>query len=170
MPIIGPMFRKVTISRSIRTLGTMIASGVPMLEAIRLTAEVAGNYYYEQAVAARARAGHRRATGSANRSQANTLFPPMLVQMIAAGEETGKLDKVLDKVSNYYDHEVETSLKTATSMIEPIMISVMGVIVGGIGMACCCRSSSSASRPANEWFSFALQASVLKLEHDNSAT
>jgi type IV pilus assembly protein PilC len=65
----------------------------------------------------------------------NALFPKMLVQMIKSGEETGKLDTVMLKVSNYYDQEVETSLKAVTSMIEPIMITVMGVVVGGIGMA-----------------------------------
>ena len=134
MPIIGPMFRKVAISRSIRTLGTMIASGVPMLDAFRLSSEVAGNYYYEQLwldVLEQVTAGkqiHETLHG-------NPLFPPMLVQMISSGEETGKLDDVLAKVSNYYDQEVETSLKTVTSMIEPMMITVMGVVVGGIGMS-----------------------------------
>ena len=134
MPIIGPMHRKVIISRSIRTLGTMISSGVPMLEAIQLSADVSGNYYYEQLwrkVQDEVTSGNqiRDALGQ------SPLFPRMLVQMIGAGEETGKLDMVLTKVSNYYDQEVETSLKTVTSLIEPIMISVMGVVVGGIGMA-----------------------------------
>ncbi|MBI3836516.1 MAG: type II secretion system F family protein [Planctomycetia bacterium] len=134
LPIIGPMCRKVTISRSIRTLGTMITSGVPMLEAIQLSSDVAGNYYYEQLwqdVLAAVTSGNQICTALAR----NALFPKMLVQMISSGEETGKLDLVLMKVSNYYDREVETSLKAVTSLIEPIMITIMGVVVGGIGMA-----------------------------------
>jgi type IV pilus assembly protein PilC len=134
LPLIGPMCRKVTISRSIRTLGTMIKSGVPMLEAIALSADVAGNYYFEKLwrdVLEQVTSGNQICTALAK----STLFPRMLIQMISSGEQTGKLDDVLGKVSNYYDQEVETSLKTVTSMIEPILITVMGVIVGGIGLA-----------------------------------
>ena len=134
LPVLGPMFRKVTISRSIRTLGTMLQSGVPMLDSIRLCGEVSGNYYYErlwEEVRDQVTGGKRICEVLAG----NRLFPRVLVQMIAAGEETGKLDYVLERVSCYYDHEVDTALKTATSLIEPIMISVMGVIVGTIGLA-----------------------------------
>ena len=132
-PIVGPMFRKVTISRSVRTLGTMIASGVPVLEAIQLSAAVAGNYYFERLwmdVQVHVMAGNQICEALAR----NRLFPRTLVQMISSGEQTGKLDMVLIKVSNYFDQEVDTSLKTVTSLIEPIMITVMGVIVGGIGL------------------------------------
>jgi type IV pilus assembly protein PilC len=133
-PIIGPMTRKVTISRSIRTLGTMVASGVSMLDAIRLTAEVASNWYYEQAwlrVLDQITEGHRICDAL---KVEQSLFPSTLVQMIGAGEETGKLDKVLTKVSVFYDREVETSLKATMSMIEPLMICAMGFIVGGIAL------------------------------------
>ena len=133
-PLLGPLFRKVTISRSIRTLGTMIGSGVPMLDAIRLCAEVSGNYFYEQLwlnVQERVSSGDQICDALAG----NKLFPPMLVQMISSGEQSGKLDTVLERVSNYFDHEVETSVKAVTSMIEPIMITLMGVVVGGIGLA-----------------------------------
>ncbi len=134
LPLLGPMFRKVTISRSIRTLGTMLGSGVPMLDALRLSAEVSGNYHYEKLwehVLEQVTGGKRICEVLSG----NPLFPRVLVQMIASGEETGRLDFVLDRVSTYYDQEVEVALKTATSLIEPIMISVMGVVVGGIGMA-----------------------------------
>ena len=134
LPILGPMFRKVTISRSIRTLGTMLASGVPMLESIKLCGEVAGNYHYErlwEQVRDQVTGGKRICEVLAG----NPLIPRVLIQMIAAGEETGKLDYVLERVSTYYDQEVDTALKTATSLIEPIMISVMGFIVGGIALA-----------------------------------
>ncbi len=133
-PILGTMFRKVTISRSIRTLGTMISSGVPVLEAIQLSSEVSGNYFYEQLwqrVHDNVAAGDQICASLAN----TDLFPGVLVQMISSGEETGKLDEVLMRVSTFYDREVETSLKTVTSLIEPAMITVMGVVVGGIGMA-----------------------------------
>jgi type IV pilus assembly protein PilC len=134
LPLMGVMFRKVAISRSIRTFGTMLASGVPVLEAIKLSGDVSGNFHFEklwQEVGAQVTEGSRIAD-SLFRSR---LFPRMLVQMIKSGEETGKLDSVMLKISNYYDQEVETTLKAVTSMIEPIMITVMGVVVGGIGMA-----------------------------------
>ncbi|NLX96211.1 MAG: type II secretion system F family protein [Rhodopirellula sp.] len=134
LPIVGPTFRKVIISRSIRTLGTMLANGVSVLEALKLCGEVSGNYYYEQLwreVRDQVTAGKR----ICEVLEGNALFPRVLVQMIACGEETARLDYVLERVSAYYDQEVETSLKTTTSMLEPIMISVMGVVVGGIGLA-----------------------------------
>lgn len=134
LPVVGPMVRKVTLSRSIRTLGTMVASGVAITEGIKLTGEVASNWYYEQAwqrVLTQITEG-RRICEALKEEQA--LFPPTLVQMIGAGEETGKLDRVLSKVSHYYDREVETSLKATTSLIEPLMICAMGVVVGTIAL------------------------------------
>ncbi len=133
-PIVGAMSRKVTISRSIRTLGTMLRSGVPIMDAIKLAGEVSGNSYYEDLwshVLDEVTGGNRICEALAG----NPLFPRVLVQMIASGEETGKLDSVLERVSVYYDREVETAIKAATSMIEPIMIAVMGVVVGTIGLA-----------------------------------
>ncbi len=133
-PIIGNMSRKVTLSRSVRTLGTMVASGVSMLEAIKLTAEVSSNWYYEQAwlrVLDEVTQGQRI---SESLQDERDLFPSTLVQMIDAGEETGKLDVVLGKVSSFYDKEVETAIKATTSMIEPLMICAMGVIVGTIAL------------------------------------
>ena len=134
MPVLGPMFRKVCISRSIRSLGAMVQSGVSVLEALKLSAEVSGNYYYEKAW----KDALEDVTNGSRISEAlagNELFPKTLIQMIGSGEDTGRLDYVLKKVSGYYDGEVETALKTATSMLEPMMITVMGVVVGGIGMS-----------------------------------
>jgi type IV pilus assembly protein PilC len=128
------MFRKVVISRSIRTLGTMLSSGVPMLEAIRLAGDISGNVHYEQIW----KKVHDDVMGGKRICevlQGNPLFPRVLVQMIACGEETAKLDAILERVSVYYDQEVETAIKGATAMIEPIMISVMGAVVGTIGLA-----------------------------------
>jgi type IV pilus assembly protein PilC len=134
IPIIGPMVRKVAISRSVRTLGSMVAAGVPVLDALRLCAEVSNNCYYERLwlhVLEQVTSGKQICEGLVD----NPLFPPMLVQMISTGEETGKLDRVLEKVSTYYDQEVDSAIKTATGLIEPIMITVMGIVVGGIAMS-----------------------------------
>jgi type IV pilus assembly protein PilC len=132
-PLLGTMFRKVTISRGIRTLGTMVECGVPMLDSIRLTAEVSGNYYYTRSwerVLDEITGGNR----IVDALQRDRLFPSTLVQMIGSGEETGRLDEVLKKIGAHYDQEVETTLKTVTSLIEPLMITVMGFVVGGIGL------------------------------------
>ena len=111
MPIFGTMVRKVAISRSLRTLGAMIGAGVPVLDAMRLCADVSNNYFYEQLWQ---RVQDQVATGKriCEALAGSPLFPPMLVQMISTGEETGKLDKVLQRVSGFYDQEVEASLKT----------------------------------------------------------
>jgi type IV pilus assembly protein PilC len=112
----------------------MVGAGVSVLDALRLSAEVSGNYYYQQVwenVLDQVTGGNQIYVALAPSS----LFPSMLVQIIRSGEETGKLDVVLEKVSAHYDVEVEQALKTATSMIEPIMITVMGVVVGGIAMS-----------------------------------
>jgi type IV pilus assembly protein PilC len=134
LPILGPVFRKVVISRSIRTLATMLSSGVSVVDSLKLSAEVAGNCHYKQLwleVLDGVTAGKRMCEVLAG----NPLLPSVLVQMISSGEETGKLATVLERLSNHYDQEVDTALKTATSLIEPIMISVMGVVVGGIALA-----------------------------------
>lgn len=132
-PIVGAMFRKIAISRSMQTLGTMLAAGVSVIDALRLCSEVAGNIFYERLwlrVLHEVTSGNRICEALAG----DPLFPSALVQMIGSGEETAKLDEVLQKVSLHYDHEVDTALKTATSIIEPLMIMVMGVVVGGIAL------------------------------------
>ncbi len=134
LPLVGPMARKVILSRSIHTLGTMLGSGVSIMESIRLAGEVSDNYYFErvwQRVLDEVTAGRR----ICEVLQDDPLFPRVLVQMISAGEETGKLHEVLERVSGYYDREVETSLKATTSLIEPLMIAGMGAVIGTIGLA-----------------------------------
>ncbi|PQO25975.1 type II secretion system F family protein [Blastopirellula marina] len=134
VPIIGPMVRKVTIARSLNTLGTLVRSDVPMLQSLELTSQVCNNANYSQLwrnVIDAVTSGSQ-IHESLRKSQ---LFPATIVQMIAAGEETGRLDDVLEKVSTHYEHDVDLSIKTTTSLIEPIMIAVMGVVVGGIALA-----------------------------------
>jgi type IV pilus assembly protein PilC len=112
----------------------MIQSEVPMLDALQLSADVAGNYYYEQL-------WHKVMDDVTGGNQIcetlvkSSLFPKVLVQMVRAGEETGELGPILNRISSYYDQEVDTAIKASMSMIEPIMITIMGVIVGGIAMA-----------------------------------
>lgn len=134
LPIVGPLFRKVALSRSIRTLGNMLSGGVPLLEALSFCRDVSGNDYYRQTwnrVLDNVTSGRQIHESL----QGDPLIPPTLVQMIRAGEETANLGPILERVSGYYDDEVEQSVKAVTSMIEPIMITVMGIVVGGIGIS-----------------------------------
>lgn len=134
IPIIGPMIRKVAIARSLNTLGTLVRSDVPMLQSLELTSQVCNNSYYSQlwlSVIDSVTSGNQ----IHECLRKSKLIPATIVQMIAAGEETGRLDDVLDKVSTHYEHDVDLSIKTTTSLIEPIMIAVMGVVVGGIAMS-----------------------------------
>lgn len=133
IPIVGPVMRKVMVSRSIRTLGTLLQSGVSILDALQLSSKVTGNSLYESMwlrVVEQVTTGSRLCDSLAG----ETLMPRTVVQMIASGEETGKLDDVLIRLSGHYDREVDNSIKTATSLIEPLMITGMGVVVGSIAM------------------------------------
>ena len=134
VPILGPMLRKVALSRSVRTLATTVNAGVPMLESLRLAGSVADNVWYEEAWANAA----DQVTGGRQIHQAlegHPLFPPTLLQMIASGETTGRLGQVLNRVSDAFDREVANAIKSATSMIEPMMVFVMGGIIGTIALA-----------------------------------
>ena len=119
------------MGRSLKTLATTVNAGVPMLDALELCAPVSGNYFYEQTwtkVGEEVVAGkqiHEALDGS-------TLIPATILQMISSGEATGRLDQVLDKVSDYFEREVA---KAATSLIEPIMVAVMGGVIGTIALA-----------------------------------
>lgn len=133
-PILGPMQQKIVISRSIRTLGAMLNGGVPMLEALDLCSQVSANWHYEQLwkrAIDEITAGNQLSRALEN----SPLLPPTLVHMISSGEEAGRLAHVLERVSEYYDRDVEAAVKGATTLIEPILICVMGVVVGGIGLA-----------------------------------
>jgi type IV pilus assembly protein PilC len=130
-PIIGPMLRKVAISRSIRVLGTMLHGGVPLLDALAISAEVSGNHFFRETWQ---NAADEITQGSRIRDAlaGSAMFPATLLQMIGCGEETGTLDAVLHKVSRHYDTEVDSALKVATRLLEPLMITVLGGVVGGI--------------------------------------
>lgn len=133
-PIISVVCRKVALTRSMRTLATTINAGVPMLEAIELSGSVSNNIFFEDAWR---HVSEQVASGKqiCEVLEGNKLFPATLVQMISSGESTGKLGSVLNKVSDYFDREVDTAIKSATSLIEPIMVAGMGSVIGTIALA-----------------------------------
>jgi type IV pilus assembly protein PilC len=133
-PVIGDVLRKGAVARFTRTLGTLVSSGVPILDGLEITAKTAGNVIIKDAVM-HARASIREGDTIANPLRQSRVFPPMVVQMITVGEETGALDEMLTKIADFYDDEVDTAVDALTSIIEPIMIVVMGAIVGGMVVA-----------------------------------
>ncbi|GJM19303.1 MAG: type II secretion system protein F [Phycisphaeraceae bacterium] len=134
IPVLKNMFRSLYISRSLQTMGQLINAGVPMLDTLTITGEVTGNRLYKimwKKVHTSVKQGKKIAAPL----QADSLLPKAVVQMISAGEESGKLGEVLDEISTYYAKALKDNIKTVTGMIEPIMILVMGGIVGFIAMA-----------------------------------
>jgi type IV pilus assembly protein PilC len=134
IPIFGPLIRKVAVARFTRTLGTLVQSGVPILEGLRITATTAGNKVVEKAVL------QCRTSVTAGKTVVEPLklsgvFPPMVTQMISVGEQTGALDAMLSKIADFYDDEVNTAVNTLTSLLEPIMIVFLGGVVGGLVIA-----------------------------------
>ena len=133
-PILGDLQRKAAVARFTRTLGTLVASGVSILEGLEITAKTAGNRVIHDAVmGSRASiAGGETISGPLKESG---VFPPMVVQMINVGEQTGGLDEMLTKIADFYDEEVDAAVETLLSAMEPIMIVVLGVVVGGMIVA-----------------------------------
>lgn len=134
IPVIGDVLRKGAIARFTRTLGTLISSGVPILDGLEITANTAGNKVIEEAIRATRGSIREGETISAPLKEMD-VFPPMVVQMISVGEETGALDEMLNKIALFYEDEVNTAVDTLTSIIEPVMIVVMGLLVGGMVVA-----------------------------------
>ena len=133
-PLVGPIIRKSAVARFTRTLGTLVHSGAPLLESLQITADTSGSMVIREAVLAT-----RRSISSGNTIaeplRACGVFPPMAVQMISVGEQTGQLDVMLNRVAEFYDDEVDTAVAGLTSIIEPVMIVFMGGIVGGMVVA-----------------------------------
>ncbi len=131
VPIFGKLVRKTALARFSRTLSALVRSGVPILESLDIVAETAGNYVVANAVR-ETQAAVKRGDPLSKKLEEHPVFPPMVVQMMAVGEETGALDEMLDKIADFYDQEVEATVDALTSLIEPILIVVMGVCVGGM--------------------------------------
>jgi len=134
LPILGDMQRKAAVARFTRTLGTLVSSGVSILEGLEITAKTAGNRVIHDAVmGSRASiAGGETISGPLKESG---VFPPMVVQMINVGEQTGGLDEMLSKIADFYDDEVDAAVSALLSALEPLMIVVLGVVVGGMIVA-----------------------------------
>jgi type IV pilus assembly protein PilC len=129
-PIFGDVIRKVAVARFTRTLGTMISSGVPILDALDVTAKTAGNRTVEDAIFY-VRSKIAEGKNIAGPLLETKVFPPMVVQMIGVGEATGAMDTMLNKIADFYDDEVDTAVAALTSAIEPIMMVFLGGVVGG---------------------------------------
>ena len=134
LPILGDMQRKAAVARFTRTLGTLVSSGVSILEGLEITAKTAGNRVIHDAVMG-SRASIAGGETIAGPLKESGVFPPMVVQMINVGEQTGGLDEMLTKIADFYDEEVDASVETLLSAMEPIMIVVLGVVVGGMIVA-----------------------------------
>ena len=133
-PVFGPLFQKIAIARFTRNLGTMIHSGVPILQALDIVADTTGNVVVGNAVRD-VQESVRQGESLARPLNNHPVFPPMVVQMLSVGEDTGALDEMLNKISEFYDQEVEATTEALTSLIEPLMIAVMGVVIGGMIIA-----------------------------------
>jgi type IV pilus assembly protein PilC len=134
VPVIGPLVRKIAVARFSRTLGTMLSSGVPILDALEIVAKSAGNRVIEQAIMT-VRTRIAEGKNIAGPLADTKVFPPMVVQMIGVGEATGAMDQMLSKISDFYDDEVDVAVAALTSMIEPIMMVFLGGVVGGFLVA-----------------------------------
>jgi type IV pilus assembly protein PilC len=134
MPIFGPLVHKICMSRFARTFAQLIRSGVPILEVMEIVGETSGNFVIAQAIKSVSTDVERGDHLTSSLSK-QPIFPPMMLRMVAAGESTGKIDVMLEKMADFWDEEIEATLDALTSLIEPILIVVLGVIVGGIVIA-----------------------------------
>ena len=134
MPVFGPLFSKVVIARFSRTFSTLIQSGVPILGALEIVGETCGNRIFTNAVRD-ASESVKQGESLGEPLQKSGVFPPMVTKMISIGEKTGALEQLLEKIAEFYDQQVKTTVDSLTSLIEPLMIGVMGFLVGGMVMA-----------------------------------
>jgi len=134
LPVIGRMYRRAYLARSLRTMATMVATDVGMLDGLGITAQVAGNYYYQKIWIDLAE-GVKEGASLSEQLYSFKLIPRTISQMIAAGERTGRMATVMNRVAGFCEDELRLAVKTVTSMIEPLMIVIMGLIIGGIAVA-----------------------------------
>jgi len=134
LPILGDVLRKSAVSRFTRTLGTLISSGVSILDGLEITAKTAGNRVIQDAIMA-SRSSIASGETIAAPLQKSNVFPPMVISMIAVGEQTGGLDEMLSKIADFYDEEVDAAVSGLLSLLEPVMIVFLGVVVGGMVVA-----------------------------------
>ncbi len=131
LPVLGILMRKIAVARFTRTLGTLISSGVPILEGLDITAKTAGNAVVEKALQ-QVRRSLEEGKSLTEPLKESEVFPGMVTQMIAVGEQTGAMDAMLQKIADFYEEEVDAAVKDLLTALEPIMIVFLGVIVGGV--------------------------------------
>lgn len=131
MPIFGILFRKVAISKFTRTLSTLIKSGVPILAALEIVGKTAGNMVVEKAIE-HVRSNVREGENIAEPLARSKIFPPMVTRMVSVGEQSGELEKMLSKIADFYDEQVDTAVGALTSMMEPLIIAFLGIVIGAI--------------------------------------
>src|SRR5665213_656404 len=131
LPIFGPIAHKICLARFTRTLASLVRSGVPILEVLQIVSQTVGNVVMEKAVKASA-LDIERGEGISNALAKHPVFPSMIIRMLSAGEQTGNIDTMLERVANFLDEEIETTLSGLMSLMEPILIVVLGVVIGGM--------------------------------------
>ncbi len=134
LPVFGPLFRKIAVARFSRTLGTLVSSGVPILDGLSIVSRTSGNRAIEIAIM-NARASIREGETIAEPLNRSALFPPMVIQMISVGESTGALDSMLSKIAEFYEEEVDVAVTNLTSLLEPMLMIFLGVVIGGVVIA-----------------------------------
>lgn len=134
LPVFGQLFRKVSVAKFSRTLSTLVKSGVPILTSLGIVGKTAGNKVIEIAVT-NVRSSIREGENIAKPLAQSGVFPPMVVRMIAVGEQTGELEKMLSKIADFYDEQVDAAVSGLTSMIEPLIIAFLGIVIGSIVIA-----------------------------------
>jgi len=131
LPVIGMLIRKVAVAKFTRTMGTMLSSGVAILEALDIVAKTAGNKTIERAIY-KVRSGIAEGQTIADPLSQTGVFPPMVCQMIAVGESTGAIDTMLEKIADFYEEEVDQAVENMTALIEPFMLVFLGIVIGGL--------------------------------------
>src|SRR5512136_513815 len=134
LPVFGPLFRKIAVARFSRTLGTLVSSGVPILDGLSIVSRTSGNKVIETAIL-NARASIREGETIAEPLGRSSVFPPMVIQMISVGESTGALDSMLSKIADFYEEEVDVAVANLTSLLEPLLMIFLGVVIGGVVIA-----------------------------------
>jgi type IV pilus assembly protein PilC len=131
LPVFGPMLRKVAVSKFSRTLSTLVKSGVPILQALEIVAKTSGNVIIERTID-RVKDSVREGESIAAPMEKSGIFPPIVTRMISVGEKTGELEKMLTKIADFFDEQVDTLVEGLTSLLEPMIIAFLGIVIGGI--------------------------------------
>ena len=131
LPVFGPLFQKISVARFSRTLGTLVSSGVPILDGLSIVSKTSGNRTIETAIL-NARSSIREGETIAEPLNRSGIFPPMVIQMISVGESTGALDSMLAKIADFYEEEVDVAVANLTSLLEPFLMVFLGVVIGGV--------------------------------------